>query len=212
MGSPACQDSGPADHTHGSRDLPHLAYERTPGAASRPVPRGYRRREPEKTTLHIVVREHLQTLLDEARRGNETGSGYPRFVEREFLRYMDCGLLARGFARLRCPSCGFERLVAFSCKGRICPSCWARRAADTAAHLVDHILPEAPYRQWVLTFPWELRFLLGVDKTFLTEMMTAFLRTVFAWHRLRGRRLGVSGEPGSVTFVQRFGGIRTGCS
>jgi len=73
---------------------------------------------------------------------------------------------------------------------------------------VDRVLPEAPYRQWVLTFPWQVRFLLGVDKAFLSEMLTAFLRTLFSWLRLQCRRLGVKGaEPGSVTFVQRFGGM-----
>ena len=40
------------------------------------------------------------------------------FVEKEFRRYLDCGYLDNGFARLRCPTCGFERFVAFSCKGR----------------------------------------------------------------------------------------------
>jgi len=187
--------------------LPAISYERTPGAASRPAPRPYRRREPEKTALYALVREHLETLLDEARRGNDSGDGYPAFIEREFRHYLHCGLLSRGFARLRCPSCGFERLVAFSCKGRICPSCWARRAADTAAHLVDRVLPVAPYRQWVLTFPFEVRFLLAVDGAFLTEMLSAFMRSLFAWMRLRARRIGISkGEPGSVTFIQRFGG------
>lgn len=45
-------------------------------------------------------------------------------------------------------------LVAFSCKRRgICPSCTARRMADTAAYLVDRVLPSAPYRQWVLSLP-----------------------------------------------------------
>lgn len=124
--------------------LPAISYERTPGAALRPAPRPYRRREPEKNALYAVVREHLETMLDEARRGSDSGDGYPVFIEREFVHYLHCGLLSRGFARLRCPSCGFERLVAFSCKGRICPSCWARRAADTAAHLVDRVLPLAP--------------------------------------------------------------------
>ena len=63
-------------------------------------------------------------------------TGYPAFIENE-LRYLDCGLLSRGFARLRCSSCGFERLIACSCKGRLCPSCLARRAADTAVYLED---------------------------------------------------------------------------
>lgn len=77
-----------------------------------------------------------------------------------------------------------------------------------AAHLVDRVLPEASYRQWVLTFPWHLRFLLAVDSEFLADMLRAFLRTLFAWQRLRGHRLGLAdGQTGSVTFLQRFGGI-----
>ena len=122
------------------------------------------------------------------------------FIEQEFRRYLDCGILAKGFARLRCPSCGFERLVAFSCKGRLCPSCWARKAADTAAHLVDRVLPEAPYRQWVLTCPWKVRFLLAMDRKFLSEMLRVFLRTLFAWQRLRGRQASIlDGQPGAVS-------------
>ena len=42
---------------------------------------------------------------------------------------------------------GIEKRVAFSCKRRgLCPSCGARRMADTAAHLVEHVLPVAPHR------------------------------------------------------------------
>jgi hypothetical protein len=63
----------------------------------------------------------------------DAGSGYPAFVEKDFSRYLNCGLLANGFARLRCPSCGYERFVAFSCKGCLGPSCRARRMAVTAA-------------------------------------------------------------------------------
>jgi hypothetical protein len=32
---------------------------------------------------------------------------------------------------------------------------------ESAAHLVDHVFPEVPVRQWVLTFPLPLRFLLA---------------------------------------------------
>jgi hypothetical protein len=56
------------------------------------VPGLYRRREPEKTALHRVVRGHLETLLSEARLRNEAGVGYPAFVEREFRHYVNCGL------------------------------------------------------------------------------------------------------------------------
>jgi hypothetical protein len=67
-------------------------------------------------------------------------------VEHEFFRYLDCGLLCHRFARLRCAECGYERLVAFLRKGKLCPSCLARRADDTAAWLVDHLFPKAGYR------------------------------------------------------------------
>jgi hypothetical protein len=79
--------------------------------------------------------------------------------------------------------------------------------ADIAASLVDELLPEAPYRQWVLTFPWLLRFRLAVDRALFSKLLGVFLRTVFAWQRRRGRTLGIhGGQTGSVSFVQRFGG------
>src|SRR4051812_30542618 len=92
---------------------------RTSGAAS-----CFRqRREPEHSVLHQVVREHLETFLEEAQLRSSEGAGYPRFIEDEFRRYLECGILAHGFARVRCPSCAYEFLVAFSCKRRgTCPS------------------------------------------------------------------------------------------
>jgi hypothetical protein len=178
--------------------LPPIVYERYPGAASAPapLPARYLRREPEKTPFYTVVREHLETFLEQAR--IETGGeGYPGFVEREFRRFLNCGQLSRGFGRL----------VAFSCKCRICGSCQARRMSETAADLRDRLLPKAPYRQWVLSFPWPMRFALAYDRVFLSKMLSAFLRAVFAWQRRRGRSLGIAdGQTGAVTFVQRMGG------
>jgi len=83
----------------------------------------------------------------------------PRHAREELLAYLDCGLLCRGFARLKCRACPETRLVAFSCKGRgFCPSCMGRRMAATAANLVERVLPPAtPLRQWVLTFPFPWR-------------------------------------------------------
>ncbi|MCP4193637.1 MAG: transposase, partial [Planctomycetaceae bacterium] len=165
----------------------------------------YRRREPETTVLHQVVRENLETFLDRGR--SSDGEGYPRFIEQAFRKYLSCGLLCHGFARIRCGDCGAERLVAFSCKGKMCPSCQARRMSELSAYLRDQLLPEAPYRQWVLTVPWVLRYRLMVDRKLLSQVLRTFLRTVFAWQRRRGRKFGIErGETGSITFVHRFGG------
>jgi ribosomal protein S27E len=82
----------------------------------------------------------------------------PGYVQREFDEYLNCGRLEQGFLRVHCESCHTEQLVAFSCKRRgFCTSCGARRMAESAAHLVDEVLPEAPIRQWVLSFPYPLR-------------------------------------------------------
>ena len=187
---------------HRASPLPPRAFERSCGAASAPFTGTYRRRQPETTVLHSVVRENLETFLADGRR---SGDGYPTFVERELRRYLDCGILAHGFARVRCASCAHELLVAFSCKGRLCPSCQARRMSDTAAYLVDQLLPAAPYRQWVLTVPWPLRYRLSIDRRLLSLVLDGFLKTIFSWQRRRGRELGIAGECGAVTFVQRFG-------
>src|SRR5438876_4624031 len=108
-------------------------------------------------------------------------------------------VLARGFARVRCDACRFERLVPFSCKTRaVCPSCGGRRMAEQAAHLVDAVLPFVPVRQWVLTVPHRLRYRLAFGH--------ALIRAVLGWYRRRGRRAGVpDGQSGTVTVVQRFG-------
>ena len=87
----------PAPTRRAPASLPHIVYEREPGAASRPVPAGYCRREPEKTVLYQVVARHLETFLEEARQRSESGAGYPAFIERELRRYLDCGQLSRGW-------------------------------------------------------------------------------------------------------------------
>jgi len=90
----------------------------------------YRRRRPETTTLHRIVREHLETYVSLANEADPMGDGVPDHVEKEFRSYLTCGILAHGFARARCASCGYDFLVAFSCKGRgACPSCNAKRMA-----------------------------------------------------------------------------------
>ncbi|SBT05888.1 hypothetical protein ACCAA_270120 [Candidatus Accumulibacter aalborgensis] len=54
-------------------------------------------------------------------------------------------ILANGFARARCVECGQDFLIAWSCKGPgVCPACKTRRMVETAAHLVDHVLPRLP--------------------------------------------------------------------
>ncbi len=79
--------------------------------------------------------------------------------------------------------------------------------ADTAAHLVDRVLPEVPIRQWVLTLPYPLRYRCAYDARLTSEVLRAFVRSLFADLRRRARsHWGVRAQQcGAVTFVQRFG-------
>ena len=80
--------------------------------------------------------------------------------------------------------------------------------ADCAAHLVDRVMPPAPYRQWTLSLPYDVRLRIGYDKKLLGQVLTVFLRTIFRWQRLQARRAGISyPQTGAVTLCQRFGSI-----
>ena len=80
------------------------------------------------------------------------------FVDEQVRRYLDCGLYENGFARVRCPDCREEYLLAFSCKTRdLCPSCAAKRSAATAALLAVDVLEEVGHAQWVFVMPKMLR-------------------------------------------------------
>lgn len=164
----------------------------------------YQPRRPEESVLYRVVAENIETFIA---RQQERGRIVPLFVERELRAFLDCGILARGFVRVHCDICGKDRVVAFSCKNRgFCPSCGGRRMADTAAHLVDHVIPEVPVRQWVLSVPYPLRYRLAYDSSLVRDVTRIFVRTVFSSIR---RIAGIPGcnrkaRCGAVAFIQRF--------
>ncbi|MFY0570082.1 hypothetical protein ACN28E_40515 [Archangium lansingense] len=70
----------------------------------------------------------------------------------------------------------------------MCPSCNAKRAQVTAVHLVERVLPHVPYRQWTLSFPHRVRWVLLKEAELLSDVLTLFLRAVFALQRWRARR------------------------
>ena len=78
--------------------------------------------------------------------------------------------------------------------------------ARIAAHLVEHVLPEQPIRQWVLWFPYPLRFLFATRPAVLTQVLGIVYRTVSTFLVCRaGVHAGVGARTGAVTLIQRFG-------
>ena len=167
----------------------------------------YRRRRPEHSILYRTVQQHFETWLAQCREGHDDDDGpVPAYVEREFRRYLDCGIFARGFARAYCDACGHDFLVAFSCQGRgVCPSCNARRMVATAAHLTDHVLPDLPVRQWVLAVPKRLRYFLQRAADLQGAALRLFLRVVEQCLRAHSPGSGPAARLGAVAFIHRFG-------
>ena len=165
----------------------------------------YDRRMPEKTALYQAILENVNTVFQNFERD---GRDLPSYVRAEFDKYLDCGILAKGFLRVRCACCGHEKAVAFSCKCRgFCPSCGGRRMSEGAAHLVDNVIPEVPIRQWVLSFPYNLRYLFAYQKKALHQSLQVMLRVINRYYIQKGEELhGIKGKTGAITLIQRFSG------
>lgn len=87
--------------------------------------------------------------------------------------------MEHGCLRVRCEDCHDERLVVFSCKKRgFCPSCGARRMAESAALLVDEVLPHEPVRQWVISSPFQLRYLFARYLKAMSQALAIVYRTI----------------------------------
>ena len=114
----------------------HQVHQKQPNS-----PAVYIRHRPETTFLYQIVQEYWPEFQAELASHDKY---LPAHVTKEFDEYLKCGRLERGFLRVRCEACHDQKLVAFSCKRRgFCPSCGARRMADSAALLVDEVLPYA---------------------------------------------------------------------
>jgi hypothetical protein len=73
----------------------------------------YVTRRPEKTILYDVIRKNIETFLNNA--NSSDYNGIPKFIKNEFRSYLQCGIHAYGFLRLKCEDCKKEKNVAFSC-------------------------------------------------------------------------------------------------
>jgi len=157
-------------------------------AHAAPVALGvYKPRRPQASPLFRLVQDHLhrlQTVYDE-RFAHEYGPWRP-VVGQVADKFLACGILEHGFARIRCDTCAHEYLLAFSCKCRyFCPSCHAKRLAIWAQWLDTALLAPVPHRQVVLTIPKRLRAyclyrrrLLGEIARIAALTVTAAIRTL----------------------------------
>jgi len=166
----------------------------------------YRRRQPQDSVLYKTLAANVETFI--ADRKTE-GRPVPDRVAKELRDYLKCGILQYGFIRVYCPgpACKYELAVGYSCKGRgFCPSCFGKRMAETVTHLVDEVLPDTPYRQWVLTFPFALRFWLATNNKLLSKINKMATSEIGKFYANKAKDEGIDKPlPGAITFIQRSG-------
>lgn len=117
--------------------------------------------------------------------------------------YLDCGNLRCGFARIRCPDCGEDRLLRFSCRTRgFCPSCHAKRLEEWGEWMREELLLDVPHRQVVFGTPKMLRIFFKYKRRLLGSLSHAAVASLLKYFQAAtGREL----VPGVVASIQTFG-------
>jgi len=75
----------------------------------------YRPRNPQNSPYYQCVEDHFETFEQVYDERFERRYGFFRpYVKQVIYRYLDCGVLHNGFARVRCDNCGHEYLLALA--------------------------------------------------------------------------------------------------
>jgi hypothetical protein len=182
------------------RSAAHLRELKSPG-------RAYRRRDPFASPFHRLVREHFDEFEQVYPQRYGMRFGFWRPVIREAIeKFLECGDLRHGFARVRCPKCDETFFVAFSCKQRgCCPSCDQKRALILGHRLLNEVLAPVPHRQWVFTIPKRLRVYFRFTRSLLGDLCRAAYDTVREVMELEADEDNCT--PGFVGAVQTFGDL-----
>ena len=127
-----------------------------------------------------MVAEHLETFLASLDTDPDA-KGLPAYVQREFYDYLQCGILAHGFLRM----------------------------AQTAAHLIERVIPWVPTRQWMVSVPIPLRYWMAASQELTAKIHTIIRTTISQYYVNQAVTGGIERQkvqPGAVMFIQRFGG------
>jgi len=111
----------------------------------------YRPRNPEASPFFKLVRDYFDEFERVYAERFQPQYGFWRTVIRNAIdKYVKCGDLKEGFARVLCPDCGKEFFVAFSCRQGCCcccPSCDQKRALLLGMRLVEQVFAPVSHRQ-----------------------------------------------------------------
>ena len=170
----------------------------------------YRQRNPQNSPYYQCVEDHFETFEQVYDERFERRYGFFRpYVKQVIYRYLDCGVLHNGFARVRCDNCGHEYLLAFSCKRRhFCPSCHQKRVVEFGEWLCQEVVKAVPHRHAVLSIPKILRRYFLYDRSLLSELSRCGWEALKAFYTTGAR--DQKAVPGAVAAIQTFGDFPLG--
>ncbi len=165
----------------------------------------YHPRKPQESQYYQCIEDNFENL--EQAYDDEFAKKYGFFrpyIKQVIYRYLDCGILHNGFARVKCEECGHEFLLAFSCKRRhFCPSCHQKRVVEFGEWLCEEVLKDVPHRHFVFSIPKILRRYFLYDRKLLSDL------TRCAWETLKESFQEAVPEkdavPGAVIAIHTFG-------
>ena len=173
----------------------------------------YRPRDPQSSQYYQCVEDHFEMLEQVYDDRFAKQYGFLRaYVKHVIYRYLDCGILHNGFARVRCDECGHEYLLAFSCKRRhFCPSCHQKRVEEYGEWLCAEILKAVPHRHFTFCIPKILRRYFLYDRKLLSHLSRCGWESlkIFIQGTIPVEDPVLGGEddavPGAVIAIQSFG-------
>lgn len=74
---------------------------------------------------------------------------------------------------------------------------------DEVHHIIENVIPEVTTRQWVLSFPFKIRYVLSHNLKLTNELLKIFIRVIESYQRKRIQNKNA--KIGAITFIQRFG-------
>jgi hypothetical protein len=80
--------------------------------------------------------------------------------------------------------------------------------AQTAAHMVECVMPWVPTRQWVVSVPIPLRYWTAPSRDLTAQVHTILRTSIAPFYVNQAVKRGAERhkiQAGSVTFLQRFG-------
>jgi len=170
----------------------------------------YGPRNPHVSQYYQCVEDHFDTLeqVYDERFAKQYGFFRP-YVRKVIYRYLDCGILHNGFARVKCENCNHEYLLAFSCKRRqFCPSCHQKRVVEFGEWLCEEVLKAVPHRHFTFSIPKILRRYFLYDRKLLSDLSRCGWEALKAFYTTGVR--DSKAVPGAVVAIQTFGDFPLG--